>query len=506
MTETRWVGFSGSAGALTENNDILSWTFTPATTETSITQSLTADSNEPVDTNWVFGSYNKKLEYTNANAGDSLTITAIPIDQQVFHDTRLAETPFSDAQCTVFEGTGGRCVLFRVQCSQQAGSDCSDLNYDVFNNFNTDDTITGACVLKAPIDTNNWANIIQSFFQTRTDPGTHGGSKGFSDFIVAQNCTAPPSVSITSPANGGIYFVGQTISVNFSCTPDPLAPLVTVTSCSGNLNGTPVNSGDSYTFTASDPSSGSIAVTGTDTVLDSTTKTNSFTMGQGPAITSASYATFQTGIPGLFTVTTTGVPAPAISEIGTLPTGITFVDQLNGTAKLAGTPAANTGRIYNFSLNAVNGGGTAVQSFTLTVNQAPVITSANNATFQFGVAGSFTVTTTGFPVAAISETGALPTGVTFVNNGDGTAKLSGTPTSSGTFPITLNASNVAGTISQGFTLTVSGSQVSITPTSINFGYRHPVQAAGAECDGQKRRNHYPENQQGVGFVHSGRLG
>ncbi len=34
----------------------------------------------------------------------------------------------------------------------------------------------------------------------------------------------------------------------------------------------------------------------------------------------------------------------------------------------------------------------ATQSFTLTVNQAPAITSANSTTFTVGTAGSFTVT------------------------------------------------------------------------------------------------------------------
>ena len=37
------------------------------------------------------------------------------------------------------------------------------------------------------------------------------------------------------------------------------------------------------------------------------------------------------------------------------------------------------------------------------------------------------MTTTGFPISALTETGALPTGVTFVDNGDGTATLAGTP-------------------------------------------------------------------------------
>src|SRR5664279_1834825 len=47
--------------------------------------------------------------------------------------------------------------------------------------------------------------------------------------------------------------------------------------------------------------------------------------------------------------------------------------------------------------------------------QAPAITSANATTFTIGTLGSFTVTATGLPTPAISESGALPVGVTFTD-------------------------------------------------------------------------------------------
>jgi hypothetical protein len=53
--------------------------------------------------------------------------------------------------------------------------------------------------------------------------------------------------------------------------------------------------------------------------------------------------------------------------------------------------------VYNITLMASNSAGNAMQAFTLTVLQTPAITSLNNATFQVGVFGSFTVTTTDFP-------------------------------------------------------------------------------------------------------------
>ena len=59
---------------------------------------------------------------------------------------------------------------------------------------------------------------------------------------------------------------------------------------------------------------------------------------------------------------------------------MTFTDNGNGTATLAGTPAAGTGGTYPLTITATNGVlPDATQSFTLTVNQAtqaPAITSA----------------------------------------------------------------------------------------------------------------------------------
>ncbi|MGN6605652.1 MAG: beta strand repeat-containing protein, partial [Jatrophihabitans sp.] len=52
----------------------------------------------------------------------------------------------------------------------------------------------------------------------------------------------------------------------------------------------------------------------------------------------------------------------------------------------------------------------------LEVDAAPAITSADHAGFTFGTFDSFTVTTTGYPAAGLSESGALPSGVTFHDN------------------------------------------------------------------------------------------
>jgi len=186
--------------------------------------------------------------------------------------------------------------------------------------------------------------------------------------------------------------------------------------------------------------------------------------GQAPTITSANVTTFTVGAAGSFTVTTSGaVPAPAkLSEQGALPNNVTFVDQGNGSAILSGMPATGTGGVYAFTITAANQDGSlsSTQTFTLTVEEAPSITSSNAATFRVGAAGSFTVTTRGgFPVpVSLSESRTLPNNVTFVDQGNGSAILSGTPATGtgGTYTFTITAANQDGTLgsTQTFTLTV----------------------------------------------------
>ena len=147
-------------------------------------------------------------------------------------------------------------------------------------------------------------------------------------------------------------------------------------------------------------------------------------VGTGPAFTSADSATATVGSAFSFTVTTSGYPAPSFGW-DNVPPGMTFTDNGDGTATLSGTPT-NAGT-YAMALSAVNVYGTAQQTLTVTVQQAPSITSSAAATFTEGTAGTFTVATTGSPTATITESGALPSGVTFTDNGDGTATLCGTP-------------------------------------------------------------------------------
>ena len=196
-----------------------------------------------------------------------------------------------------------------------------------------------------------------------------------------------------------------------------------------------------------------IAITASDGTAPNAAQTFTLIVDQPPGIISANAATFTTGLPGSFTVMATGYPAPGFSESGALPSGV----MLNPTTgALSGTPAAGTGGLYPITITASNGIlPNATQAYTLTVDQPPAITSASAATFDSGATKPFAVTATGYPPPAFNETGALPAGVSFQDNGNGTATLSGNPTVSGLFSITIAATNVAGQATQSFTLTAA---------------------------------------------------
>jgi sugar lactone lactonase YvrE len=96
---------------------------------------------------------------------------------------------------------------------------------------------------------------------------------------------------------------------------------------------------------------------------------------------------------------------------------------------------------------------------------AAAITSANAATFAFGNAGTFIVTSVGNPTPTLAAVGTLPVGVNFTDNGDGTATLSGTPgdRSVGSYPITITASNgFSPDQTQNLVLTVAKASQTIT--------------------------------------------
>ncbi len=91
-----------------------------------------------------------------------------------------------------------------------------------------------------------------------------------------------------------------------------------------------------------------------------------------PSIRSANHAAFRPGKHASFTVRAVGLPVPSVTEAGKLPPGLRFTAGANGTAVIAGTPAASAkgkAKAYAITLTARDGAGhAATQRFTLTVS------------------------------------------------------------------------------------------------------------------------------------------
>ena len=71
------------------------------------------------------------------------------------------------------------------------------------------------------------------------------------------------------------------------------------------------------------------------------TQTFTLTVGQAPTFSSGDTTRFVAGTAGSFLVTTAGTPAPSLSVTGTLPGGLTFHDNGNGSGVLGGTAASS---------------------------------------------------------------------------------------------------------------------------------------------------------------------
>ncbi len=268
----------------------------------------------------------------------------------------------------------------------------------------------------------------------------------------------PPVISST---NAATFTVGITGSFTIASSGYP-TPTITRGGASLPLGLIFTNHGDGTATLSGTPGSGSgglrnLTFTAGNSAGTSAPQAFALYIREPPTITSAPSAAFPIGASGIFTVTASGYPPPTLTRSGTLPAGITFVDHGDGTATLSGTPSGPSGS-YSLGFSATNAVGTsAPQSFTLIVGQAPVIASADAVTLTVGLLETFTITTTGFPAAAITLTGALPNGVTFVDNGDGSAALGGLPGvgTEGSYPLTFSARNLFGLgSSQSFRLTV----------------------------------------------------
>jgi large repetitive protein len=262
-------------------------------------------------------------------------------------------------------------------------------------------------------------------------------------------CTSPLSVTGLPTGAFGSFSPASVSNSNGNST-------LTVTT---NSTTTPAGS---YIITVTAGQGGGQCQTGT------AQGTGTLIVSAPPLITSGNNAMFTVGTASSFTVMTTGVPAPTLTETGTLPSGVTLTDNGNGTAILGGTPALGTVNTYPFTIKATNSAGTATQAFTLTV--AKVNSSFSNLSSPTMTLGTASVTLSGKVSAYASSGGTVTATVNGVTSAP--ASLTG---SANNFSITFNTQTLGvGTYQVTYTYSGDANAKGATDSSTTLTVNNPV--------------------------------
>ena len=156
-----------------------------------------------------------------------------------------------------------------------------------------------------------------------------------------------------------------------------------------------------------------------------------------------------------FTYTITASNSPTSFAASGLPQGLS----LNSTSGvISGTPTV-VGQ-FVVALTASNAGGDGTGTLTLTVNpnpNAPVIGGTLNAAGQVGTAFDYQITVSNSPTSYLAE--GLPEGLSLQPT---SGRITGTPTVSGSFAVTLTAFNAVGSDTKTLNLTIKNPRLSIS--------------------------------------------
>jgi uncharacterized protein YhjY with autotransporter beta-barrel domain len=342
-------------------------------------------------------------------------------------------------------------------------------------------SLSSAGVLSGQLTTAGSYNFTVNAADSSTGAGApFSGQRSYTVTANAASIMIAPA-TLPAPVVGADY--AQTLTASGGVGPYAFAvtagafPAGVSLGASGALTGRPTVAG---TF--------NVTVRATDSFNSTGNRAYSFTVGAPTlAITPASQPDAHVGQAYSATFTTSGGTAPYTYAATTaLPPGLTLAS--NGT--LSGTPTqGGSFAITIRSTDSTTGAGAPFATSlntTLVIDADPLVLSPTNPalTATYGVANSITFTTSGGSAPrSLALTGALPTGMTF---DAATGVLSGTPTVSGSFPLTVTATDSSATpvtTSRAYTLTIAGPTIALTPATLpaataGQAYSQPIAATG----------------------------
>ncbi len=404
------LSFNTSTGAITG---------TPTVTSTATTYTVTiTDANSATASNTFSLTVNGAVTATQSVASKTLT-------------QNQPSTNFTP----VTGGGGTPAYTYSVSPSLPTGL---TLNTSTGAITGTPTAASGATTYTVTVTDANSATASNTFSLTVNSAVTATQS------VASKTLTQNVAATSFTPVTGG----GGTPSLSYSIAPALPAGLSLNTS-SGAITGTPTASSGATTYT----------VTVTDS--NSATASNTFSLTVNTAVTatqsvSSATVTVNTAITTFTPVTGGGGTTPRSYVIApTLPTGLSFN---TSTGQVSGTPTVTSSTTtYTVTVTDSNGG-TASNTFQLTVNGPVSATQAiaSKTLTQNAAATSFTPVTGsgGTPPLSYGVAPALPTGLTLNTS---TGAITGTPTvTSGatTYTVTVTDANTA-TASNTFSLTVN---------------------------------------------------
>jgi len=255
---------------------------------------------------------------------------------------------------------------------------------------------------------------------------------------------------LTAAGTVGTLF-SFTITASGSPTSYAASPLpagLSIVAATGVIVGTPTTAGTTNVLLGATNAAGTGNVTLTITVAAAAV---------APIITGPPNAPGTIGTPFSYTITASGSPTSYTAS--PLPAGLSIVA---ATGVITGTPT--TAGTSVVTLGATNASGTRNTTLTITVaaaNAAPIITSPTGAPGTVGTPFvTYLIAATGLPTSYAAS--GLPPGLT-VNSLTGA--ITGTPTTAGTYGVTITATNSTGATTATVTITVGAFGVSPAITS-----------------------------------------